>query len=89
MHCAVTQVAWLKHGIDARYRRPVDGYMIYTDIYFEYCSHLSITFNKTLYEFLHMLEDESSTKGHIHIYSSVLLNPYASHGKGQPEVILE
>ena len=30
------------------YLRPLDGYMMYTDIDFEYHSHISTTFNLTL-----------------------------------------
>ena len=35
-----------------------------------------------------MIGEEICTEEHIHIYSSVLLNRQASHGKGQPEVAL-
>jgi len=41
MRREMTQVASVKHGTGVRYCRPVDGYMMYTDIDFEYHSHLS------------------------------------------------
>jgi len=41
MSCEMTQVALVKHGTGVGHRRPIDGYMMYTDIDFEYHSHLS------------------------------------------------
>jgi len=38
MSCEITQAAWVKHGTFVRYLRPIDGYMVYTDINFEYQS---------------------------------------------------
>ena len=38
----MTQVAWLKHATGVEYGRPVDGYVMYTAIDFEYHSQLSI-----------------------------------------------
>ena len=38
-----------------------------------------------------MLGEEIGTEGpiHIHVYSSVMLNPQPSYGKGQPEGTFE
>ena len=44
----MTQVTWVKHGTGFGYLRPNDGYMMFTDIDFEYHSHLSTTLNLTL-----------------------------------------
>ena len=44
----MTQVSWLKHATWVKYSRPVDGYIMYIDIDFEFHSHLSTTFNLTL-----------------------------------------
>jgi len=54
-------------------------------------SHLSTAFSLTQLKkkSLHMLREEIISKGPIHIYSCVLFNPHASHGKGQPEVAFE
>ena len=62
---------------------------MYTDIDFEYHSHLSTTINNQLS--LHMLEEDIGTDWPIHniIYSWVLLNPHALHGKSQPHVSFE
>ena len=43
----MTQVTWKKHGTGVRSLMPIDGYMVYTGIVFEYHSHLSTTFNET------------------------------------------
>jgi len=70
----ITQVAWLKHGTGVRYHRPVDGYMMYTNIDFEYHSHLWTTLNWSLNKpiILSMLGEENSTEGPIHIYIYIL-----------------
>jgi len=42
----MTQVTQVKHGTGVRSLRPIDGYMMYTYIDFEYLFiHLSSTFN--------------------------------------------
>ena len=43
----MTQVSLLKHATCVKYSRPVDGYIMYIDIDFEFHS-LSTTFNLTL-----------------------------------------
>ena len=68
----MTQVARLKHARGVQYWRPVDGYIKYTDIDFKNHSH--------------MLVEEIGTEVPINLYLTVLLNPHALHGKGQPEV---
>ena len=45
MHWAVT---WRMQTTGGKGLRPVDRYMMYTDIVFEYHSQLSTTFNLTL-----------------------------------------
>jgi len=73
-------------------RRPVDRYMMYTDIDFEYHSQLSTTFNLTVNKpiiLTHAIGEEISTAGPIHIYSRVLLKFHALHGTVQLEFTIE
>ena len=63
---------------------------MYTDIDFEYHSHLSTTFNLTLSQYsLHIHVEKISTEGPIYIYSRVLLYLHALQEKGQTEVDCE
>jgi len=62
---------------------------MYTHIYYDYHSHILTTFNLTLHKPILKLVEEISTKGPIHLYSRVLLNPHALNGNGQPEVTFD
>jgi len=72
--------------------------MMYSDIDFEYHSHLSkfqcivpdtfnLTFNLPII-LIHRRTDYS-TEGPIHLYCSEQINTHASHGKGQLEIAFE
>ena len=74
--------------------RPVERYIMYTNIDFEYHLHvqLSTTFNITINKpiiLTHAMRRNLSTAGPIHIYSRVLLKFHASHGTVQLEFTIE
>jgi len=82
----MTHVPLKKQTTGGRGLRPVDGYIMYTDIDFEYNSQLSTTFNLTVDKPKILTHDRRkiSTAGPIHIYSKVLF-----HGTVQLEVTFE
>jgi len=95
MHYALsrdmTHVSWRMQTTGGKGLRPVDRYMMYTDIAFENHSQLLTTFNLTVKQqySLHVLGEEISTAGPIHIHSRELLKFHAFHGTVKLEFTIE